>query len=789
MSLFDGARDASPKPFDPTWEELIAYLTPHTASEDKTSTRALSPAHFEPARRANDNVTHLSLFVGDLDEVDEDAARDFTDRLLQRGWSAVLGTSYSHARKPYSLRPIIPLSRAVTPDEWRQLWPTINAELGGHCDPACKDPSRLYFVFAAPAADLHHHWIEVFKGDPIDVDALLARPTPPVPPTPTPKATTFTRERLASFARRLTRSTNDTKHEAGTLLAQVVKGERFADPGNIDNAMFRLAAMLANRFPDVDADAIAAHFAPSLQLMAKHDPPEYACEPQQIADKIARAQSKIADEHAAEHVEEHEARTTRIKEAFRDGRANPYEPDEFAPPKRWIVQKGASYYTFVAGAYRGPYTKDEIQNAALTDLAPAYTAGVDLYTATQQGDIIPKTTAALVRDYGTIAVSVVASLTAEHAHFDERTRNMIEAPCPLRTDIKPKHHTEIDAWIEAFAGERVHELKAWIAAVTLLDRPCTGLFLTGAKATGKSLLPNGLARLWTTLSLPTSLEQVLSGFNAALMQCPLVHADEHLPTDFRGKVKSADIRHTIQARTRPLKRKFIADAILVGSLRLVVSANDEEILATNENLSNFDIGAIVDRWLHVAVQELAAAFLKDTPNHTQWVESDAVAEHALWLRDNYEWQPNGRFLVHHDDAELHSRLISGSGVRSSVLQFCVSYLTKPSLVDNDAQTAFLIRTYKGELLVNVQALVNGWSHYVKNEHCPPTGILGRAIAALSSHRTRVARPNVGGLPNYHVIDPEHLFAWSKRNGYANREDIEAALEVDTEEKNKHLLPN
>jgi hypothetical protein len=76
---------------------------------------------------------------------------------------------------------------------------------------------------------------------------------------------------------------------------------------------------------------------------------------------------------------------------------------------------------------------------------------------------------------------------------------------------------------------------------------------------------------------------------------------------------------------------------------------------------------------------------------------------------------------------------------------------------------------------------------VKNERCPSTGRISGAIAALSSpERIRLTIPNTNKRPNYRAIRIEHLKAWAVRNGFATPEDIDTALEKDTEQVVPHL---
>ena len=797
LSLFRDARDTSPTCVGLTWDRFVEQLLPHEFRDDKLSCPAWSPAFYpEGATRKKTNVECASLWGGDYDAITQEQIERLIDLVIARGWSLVVYTTFSDwgkryidahdnpsTERLYRVRFVLPLNREVSPDEWSVLWHAVNDELDSLSDPQCKDISRIYFGAYTPHVD--EAFSSVFEGDSINVDDMLSRVSVPqtVPVVVDTAREPVSRARLQRFARALSRKRDERKAELGVLLLRVCNGESFAEPGSRDTTIYRMSLEIAQRFPECDANSIARHFGTSLALMSQEAPECPTIE--DVAYKINRAQQEYAAERAQQEASDLAAQRQRIRDAFGTDRTDPYTVDEIkalGPSPRWIIQKGKSYYTLVGGEYRGPYSQDEALNAAIRDLSPASTAGVDLFTINAQGERAPKPLSRLIRDYGFVANDVAVDLSAQQSYFDESTRTIVEAPCPVR-DIKAKHHPEIEAWLEALAGpDRLPLLLAWIANLTNLERPCTALFMTGPKSTGKSLAPFGWSRLWTALGFPTPLEDVLgTNFNDAQLRCPLTFADERLPTDHRGRVLNAELRHFIQAYRRPLRRKFLANADMIGAVRLVISANNEEVLATSETLSNNDIDAIVDRYLWIPCRSEAAEVLRSVDT-SGWVEGDKIAEHALWLRDNYRWKPNGRFLVHSYDRELHSRLVSGSGIRSSVLQFCVGYLLDPARLDADPRGRFLIRVHDNRLCVNTQALVACWDTYVKNERCPSTGRLAGAIGALANDdRVRLTLPN-GKRPNYRVIRPEHLKAWAARTGYATEEQIEEALSIDTVER-------
>lgn len=783
ISLYHNAFDNEPKPVSYTWEQIQRHMLPHEfrPEADKRTCIAWSPARYRPGvMRSNEGVIDLSVWVGDYDNEDPEVIAEVIALASARGWALLMHTTWSHAIKPFSARVLIPLAAPVAAADWPATWHAMNAALGGRSDPACTDPSRIYFGAYAPLGTEEHALSHVEPGEPASPPASTASPAPLA-------REAIPRDRLERFARFLTRKRDERAQHHGALLGKVADGSIFAEPGDIDNTIFALAQTLAEHFPEADPDSLAEHFSLSLDLMARRDP-LYAMSPRDVAYKIKRAQQKIFEAHNALTNAQTNHQEQLIKDAFCSDRTTPYTPDEVLaiPAQRWVLQRGKSFYIRVGDTYRGPYLQEEAQNAAIRDLAPAITAGVDLYTITPQGEIQPKLLSRLVREYGCVIDRVIADIAAPRATYHEDTRTLIEAPAPQR-DVSPVYHEPIDRWLTALGGERAAHLKAWIAHVTDLSEPCTALFLTGAKHLGKSVIAEGLAKLWNPEGQPTPLQDVLgTSFNASQLDCPLTFADEVLPTDFRGRVLYAELREFIQQRTRPLRRKFLPSSVIKGATRVIISANNPEVLATSESLSAHDIGAIADRILWIPCNAEAAEVIRDVDT-SGWVRRDEIAEHALWLRDNIVWKKAARFIVQSGETRLYSRLVTGRGPRGAVLQFCVAYLLDPKLVDNHARGQLLIRVYKGNLLINVQALLACWDLYVQ-EKIPSTGVLSNAIAAMSTpQRPRLQAGNQ--RPNYRVIEEEHLIEWAEDKGFATPEQIRELLAIDTEERAKHLAAN
>jgi len=598
-------------------------------------------------------------------------------------------------------------------------------------------------------------------------------------------------EQLTRYSKELKKSKFDNKRELGDALAKVCERRPFPEP-----LALKLAAELGTRYVDYNAKSIAALFDESLRVMVA-DGEDVTVE--QVEARIKLKQDEVRQERderrkkeqRREQEVEHD-KASRIRESFNNGRSHPYTVEElqrFAPVistgHQWILQKDRAFYFYHYGKHRGPYTEAEAHNAALRELAPASSAGVELYKVTKDGAEF-KSLRQLVAEYGTVADELILDMRAQTTTYDPSVRTIIEAPCPLRP-IAPVYHADIDEWLYHLAGpEYWYDLKTWLAILPRLDIVRVALFLTGKKSLGKSLLALGCARLWTTRG-PTSLDAAFGPFNDIVASCPLCFADEQLPKDFRGYTMNPQLRHHIQATERMYKRKFLPNGKLIGVTPTIVAAHDPSILRTPEDLSNNEIEGIMERYFHIAVRDAAGdylAWLRPTTFERGWVEGDKIAEFVMWLYYNHRHESQGRFYINRPDVENTRWLATSSGARSAVLRWLCSYLSDRRKFEGDPNTKMYVRVYKGQLLVNISGLLEFWDKYIGNEKCPPSGKLAQTIGELAYPKQRIQLLNGKRIPmNYRVIVPDNIYAWAKNSDLITEEEIAKQLSTDSIETN------
>lgn len=568
------------------------------------------------------------------------------------------------------------------------------------------------------------------------------------------------------------------------LMETVLAGQSFAPVGARDQTLQRIASIIAYLAPDRSPEELAESIlGPSLQTFEADDKGKYtqADRVEWAAEKISRAQEDARRDRVVR--ERHDAKLAEVllKQARsaprRDQRLGPaaqgpYTDAEIASfasqqqttpssfPKRWIIQKGQSFYVYINGDYQLPLTFAELDVSLPRDLSPAVANGfISLDTKTAKGEPRKKTTKEILSDYASVARTVVSRLDAGFSYYDESTQTFYEASCPIRP-LVPVFNNNVDLWLRHLGGSKADVLLDWVATVTNLDKQSSALYLQGPAGTGKSLISQGLARLWQQGG-PTELVRVLGEWSADIARCPLIVADEQIPQSFKGQRTSAELRSLIGNSARTLTRKYLANSDLVGAVRLILSANNADMLVFDETLSQADLEAISGRFLHISGNAAAKNFLT-TIDTTGWVDEDIIAKHALWLRDNRVVVPGRRFLVEGSARDVSKQLATRGSIAGRVAEWLVRYLCETptsqlAAKQSSPQQSDMVRVGNGRYLVNTNALVNFWEQYSKAKITPTTPVIGSALRNLSTATRRI------GKRRYYDVDVEAIGLWADAN--------------------------
>jgi hypothetical protein len=662
------------------------------------------------------------------------------------------------------------------------------------------DPKDVVMLDAAGPRYTYDQCFNALFNPPVSVAVTApATGTPVLPPSQDPLATvTATPPVVAPIPLASLKGKLYNLHDPGkqAMWKAILSGKSFADTQR-DDAMQSAASVVAWMAPDNPTEELVDLFRDSLKVWAQepHATLTHDQEVDKLRDKLQRAQQDARTERTRTTAQDDAIRqvlnTKSVTPPLPDP-GNPYTEAELLDvcsvarctsdelPKRWVIQRGQNFYILTdVGSlgirYAGTFGRSELRLALPQYLARA---PIKFHRYSAKGNVVEKSVDELLDDYATAAEGCIASLTIQESYFDPLTRVFYEAVRPLRP-ITPKCHADVQAWLEVLGGTEKDKLLDWVATVTRLDARTCALYLSGPPGTGKSLLAYGLARLWTT-GAPTELARILDNFNEDLTRCPLVLADEALPANFNGKQTSAKLREAIAADTRTLARKFISNADIHGCIRLVLAANNERLLAFNEDMTPDDIRAISERFLHIDTTSAGSYLATQGNAHIAgWVDQDIIAEHALYLRDTRAVIPGGRWLVAGHTSRVHQSIATRGTLQGLVTEWLVKYLANPTpSIPRNAP----IRAGGGKFVVNTTVVATFWDQYIQSDKTPDTSRIARVLKGLSTgNEVRLPGPSGTGV-RCHELKVESLYAWANENQVGEPEEmcrrVNAPLDTD-----------
>ncbi len=802
IALYDHWKEATHIVADLTFAEFCSGLGTDTKPDTgkKTDTYAWAPAEYQPGKtRAKqfgapfEKVALIHALALDFDGADKLGVPEADVLELMRaleGQSFVTYSSYNHhaviVNQKYKFRVVLELSRPITCAEHEQLLAYVTTLLPTPPDPSCKDPTR---IFGLPMMYHPTDFVERSEGEPLDVDAMLALAPAVTATKQTPQIVleaAIDRKAATKFATKLSNKSDSNQASIGRLLKRVLDGSPYATAETERHGTARTLTMTLEReFQNATPVAITQLFRGSVAAMSAEDPSFDIDARMSDIERLVEGARRLRLESEAETAAATQAiETARIAASRPDGKDTLYDENDKKTiaqmqgcsiaelEHRWVIVKGNTFYFLTLEGYKGPYSSTGFPAAIRDHLAPTdlpfehYLEAADEWRMRSIGE--------LVKDYGSECMKIVASMSAQTGTYDGVT--LIESVCKLRKlshEWDPEFAT-IDRYVGLFAGKHAEKYRDWLATFPELDRPTAALYLSGPKGTGKTLLPEMLARLYTT-GAATDLADAWGNFNEALLNCPVIKADEALPPG----ATSARVREIVGVVCRTLKRKHVATAEMHGAIRLILSANRDDMLSFNETQSTDELDATAQRIFHIETSATAQAFLERTP-HRHWVTKDVFARYVLWLQKTRgpKVERGPRWLVEGHMPEMRAKLAT-SGPNERFCEWIVGYLSSPEKIAG-TDVAGLVLVRGGDLWLNSQACAKQWSAYTTEAARNDTPTPGRASLALkalsTSHETiRTKAGSKSAALKFWRINTDHVFDWAERNGVGDVEQMRAAV--------------
>lgn len=614
-------------------------------------------------------------------------------------------------------------------------------EEGIEADPNCCDWTRLFRLpFATPEGDstplalpydFEHGtldwWPETFEETVMPTrlpgigDDWSAEPPSVVPPTPDDIET--------------------VKHHPD-LYRRIKNGRPIADPGDRYKATMSAIGIVAQRLQNPQPQSIYRVLAYSVAIACTNGPGERTRE-QALLD-LWRACKNIASVRLSEIANGERIRSKIIeiinrRESDTAGET-PENSEGAAPPGKIdlndireivLFTNSEAYYVLNEttteannkATYEGPF-----RATALPAMLEKYAPNTMPPIRNDKGTLL--STNEILTRCGAEVRQVHAYIGRKGIHYDKANQFIREGVAAIRSDLTPLFNPQIHRWLCLLAGDRKEEFLDWLATFIETDHPTCGLYLRSRGGAGKGMLAEGLARLWGTA--PTMYANIIGTHNDGLAYCPLVWADEEIPSSHYGKTPSAVFRSMVGNTAGNLRRMFQPAATLHGCLRLLVTANNDNALKIHEDLSDEDYHAIVDRIGYINIPDEAGAYLESLGGRavTQaWVAGDGIARHVLYLAATRPVKRGTRFLVKGWESTMHKHLKSTSGVASAVIEV-VAFAISPKAGPFPLQGFTL---GDGVVYVSASGVFDAWDKALgSNAKVPPKQRIVSALRQLST---------------------------------------------------------
>lgn len=718
-------------PWEISWDTLVSILTgPPVVAEDKFRVPLWSPSERDPAATDGSDrwVIQNHLAVLDVDDSPMSMLSTILGRIQALGLEAVFHSSHGSAevypKGRTKFRVVIPLAAPVPARLWPTAWKKVFAAITPEGDGQCKNVGRNYFLPSCPPnAPEGSVWSFHIPGKALDLGTL---PEPSILPLPTRK---ITREELIDLSKAWKRSKDRKTKLRGQALALVTKGEPYADHGSRDVTTWDLISGIVQAIPDGEHKSISEHFTPSLSLMGPDAPTV-----ESIRDKAARAH-RFLEEAAAP------APIVRSNETH-----------------LLVSSVGSAYYLKKNGDWLGPYQGDAVDPAITRHLADV--EGVQVFRAKEDGSRYRRPRQEILEECGDTIREHVFSMGGTKTTWEEKTGTLTEACATLRP-LRPEYSPIVDDFLRTLSPPRYRQILTWMAVATNTAEPLAALTLIGKRGSGKSLLANGMARLWSETG-PCPAKEAFADWNADILRCPLVFADEYLPGD--RKVMTGRLREFVQARTHAIRRKYLPGATARGCARLVIAANSIEILAFDEHLSREDLLAVAERFFIVRVDDEAIRqwHAKNPGAAAEMDQGEAIARHALWLRDNLYLKRECRFWIAGNDQEVDAMAVRG-GLRADLCRWIVEWLRSPGRLSQVPGSSGVRSqcTPIGEILISLSEIHGSWNVYVDTPR-PTVSALRQALLVIAP---KALKYYSGERGNWLQIDPKLLTIWLDATGW------------------------
>jgi hypothetical protein len=606
-------------------------------------------------------------------------------------------------------------------------------------------------------------------------------------------ANVITRQAITDYARKLKRRAKGDSSVVGEALMRLAKGETLSDDVEAWRGLAtKCAYELARAFPHERPERLADHFRPALATMKHAGSAAIPSEDDILAYVTTRLDSQRRSKEEHEQRREHDAEK-QIELATNGARSKPYTKQEVSTWKsttglednNWIVVSGAAFYVFCDGTWNGPYNEMEFEASGRRDLAAAEQGGFVYLSKVTEDAVKAVPLKTLVQKYGRQAATRI-EMWCERAYFSVDDNTLVLAG-PSRNLIKPKYDEQVDVWLRTMTGRDANANKReaekrtsdddfdtlcdWLASVIETQHPLAALYLQGEKDHGKGLFASGVARIWRSGAIGIEDAFHKSGFNSLLAESPLVWVDEAFP----DQMKPSDIlRRGLAQREHTFTRKHRDSGKLHGCVRVLITANNSDVIGRNERLTKEDHDAVATRYAHIIVRQAAYTYLQSIGprGRASFVDDSRIAGHTLWLHEQRFaalHKRGARFLVETNNARIANLMVTSKPEATALLTALVH-----SVVENRKADWYLASG--NTLWVNsVDAVAQ--ARLIDPSLRVTEATMIRSLRAMSTGRRQTQRVKNKQLKKMWELHPDVLESWCDATNIVDYDDVVEAIKA------------
>ena len=496
---------------------------------------------------------------------------------------------------------------------------------------------------------------------------------------------------------------------AGRYLHKLQQGEPLGKPGNRDNALMECIASLGGYLKATDPNQIYRFIHRSVAADQSEGAPSLKNAWEKCCRIAAREAGKLREEKT-------QAQNRERQPAI-------------------LVHQDKHFYVLDTRQEPWQYHPFPVGGNMLVNALEAYTLAGIPTISTRSTKGTPSSVRQLVSDHGRVVNQVIYVMGQPRAEFKKDNGGTLFLGCCVPVGVEPEQDDKVAEWLETLAGPKVDVLLDWLATLKVLDLPTCAMYLKGKPGTGKSMLISALASVWGSKATP--LQEMMSQFNAGLLECPVVAADEGVTLTqggmspdivFRNLVANSD--HSINRKNQPVVR-------VQGCARVIICANNDRALQFNNSLTEEDLQAIVSRTLYIEAQGAAATFLRNLGGRNatkDWVmqgnNPGRIAKHIAWLAQNRVVRYGNRLLVEGRLEDWHRRFIVSVGINSQVLYIIAKMISRDG---NKKDACF---KQDEQVYVTTEVVVDKWDAYFPSFKSPTPRRLANALSNLSTSKRR-----------------------------------------------------